>query len=216
MDAIDILGDLLGRKAGKKSRGSGTLTDIFNRRSGGHSTSQPVTHAEIRQQSEELENLLNVANDRATANRGHRTERSTSPAGFPQPDPSRHRPKAAPDLQTQNEQAVILIRAMVNAAKADGRLDRDEQQAIFDQLGRRSTENIEFLKQEFSRPLNVEQFVREVPMGMEQQVYAISLIAIDADTQHEDRYLQELADGLRIPLDIRQKLRQRFEPQGWG
>jgi uncharacterized membrane protein YebE (DUF533 family) len=99
---------------------------------------------------------------------------------------------------------------MVNAAKADGRLDRDEQQAIIDRMANPTRESIDFLRQEFARPLNVDEFAREVPIGMEQQVYTMSLIAIDLDTGSEATYLMDLAERLRIPVDIREKIHQQL------
>ena len=105
----------------------------------------------------------------------------------------------------------MLIRAMINAAKADGRLDRGEQQAIINRMGKASRDDVEFVRQEFSRPLDVDQFVHEVPFGMEQQVFAMSLIAIDLDARSEASYLDDLADGLRIPIDVRNQIRQQYE-----
>ena len=45
---------------------------------------------------------------------------------------------------------------------------------------------------------------------MEQQVYTMSLIAIDLDTNREARYLTQLADALRIPADVREQIHQRL------
>ena len=48
-----------------------------------------------------------------------------------------------------NAQAEVLIRAMVMAAKADGQITRDEQEAIVKQLGDLDQEEINFLQTEF-------------------------------------------------------------------
>jgi uncharacterized membrane protein YebE (DUF533 family) len=45
---------------------------------------------------------------------------------------------------------------------------------------------------------------------MEQQVYAMSLIAIDVDAQSESKYLSELAHGLRLPSEVREQIQQRY------
>ena len=85
-----------------------------------------------------------------------------------------------------NDQAILLIRAMVNAAKSDGRIDQKEQENIISKLGADVSEaEVEFLKEEFAAPLDVVRFARSVPKGMEQQVYAISLTSIELDTQNE-------------------------------
>ena len=97
-----------------------------------------------------------------------------------------------------NEQAKVLIRAMVNAAKSDGQITQDEQNSILKELDHVSQEEIDFLRSEFSKPVDVRDFTWSVPQGMEEQVYTISLIAIDLDEQKEAEYLADLAHGLRI------------------
>ena len=107
------------------------------------------------------------------------------------------------ELQQANDQAVLMIRAMVNAAKSDGRVDEAEQQNIISKLGSDVSEaEINFLKQEFAAPLDVAGFARSVPNGLEQQIYALSLTSIDLDTQNEAQYLGQLAQGLNIDPNL--------------
>ena len=87
---------------------------------------------------------------------------------------------------------------MINAAKADGSIDQKEQDGIVSRLEPLSPEETQFLRDEFRRPLNVHDFAHSVPRGMEQEVYSVSLMAIDLDTNPEAKYLQELAECLRI------------------
>ena len=107
----------------------------------------------------------------------------------------------SPDLSHDqaNRQAELMIRAMVNAAKADGRLDRAEQAAITGNLGHIDQDEIDFINRELARPLDVDEFVRTVPAGLTNQVYGMSLTAIDLDTNQEADYLHRLASGLGIP-----------------
>ena len=102
-----------------------------------------------------------------------------------------------------NDQAVVMIRAMVNAAKSDGRVDQAEQEKIIGKLGEDvSQDEIDFLKQEFAAPIDVEAFARSVPKGLEQQIYALSLTSIDLDTQNEAQYLGQLAQGLNMEPSV--------------
>ena len=102
-------------------------------------------------------------------------------------------------IQEANDQAVLMIRAMVNAAKSDGRIDETEQQNIISKLGDDvSQDEINFLKQEFAAPLDAAGFAASVPNGLEQQIYALSLTSIELDTQKEAQYLGNLAQGLKI------------------
>lgn len=106
---------------------------------------------------------------------------------------------AAPSVDAeQNRQAELLIRAMVNAAKADGTVDTQEQEKIVGKLGEVDAEEAAFIRREMSAPLDVDGFVKSVPRGLEQQVYLISLLAIDLDNQAEARYLDALGKGLGI------------------
>ena len=102
------------------------------------------------------------------------------------------------DAEFTNDHAAVLIRAMVNAAKCDGRIDEDEQRKITSKLGDTSSEGHQFLLAEFARPLDVDAFAAEVPIGMEEQVYIASLTAIDLDKPAEVDYLRHLARALRL------------------
>jgi uncharacterized membrane protein YebE (DUF533 family) len=102
-----------------------------------------------------------------------------------------------------------MIRAMVNAAKADGEITPDEQQTMLEQVGK-SQEAVDFLRREISRPLNVREFAWSVPLGMEQQVYTMSLIGMNLDTQAEADYLLELAHGLRIGPELRRQIHAHY------
>ena len=116
--------------------------------------------------------------------------------------------EAAPELPPEqhaaaNDQAVLMIRAMVNAAKSDGRVDEKEQENIVSKLGDDvSQDEIAFLKQEFAAPLDVASFASSVPQGLEQQIYALSLTSIDLDTNTEAQYLGQLAQGLKLDPNL--------------
>jgi len=96
------------------------------------------------------------------------------------------------------DQATLIIRAMINAAKSDGHIDKAEQEKVITKLGDITKAEADFIRAEFNAPLDVNEFVRSIPRGMEQQVYAVSLMAIDLDTNKEAHYLAELAKGLGI------------------
>ncbi len=112
--------------------------------------------------------------------------------------PPRPQVPAGGHCEQSNSHAEVLIRAMINAAKSDGKIDQQEQDRIISKLGHLSQEEINFLSREFAQPLNVAQFVQQVPRGLEQQVYALSLTAIDLDTNREASYLNQLAQAMRI------------------
>ena len=106
------------------------------------------------------------------------------------------------DKNEAEEQAKLVIRAMINAAKADGKIDQNEQENVIAKLGKIEPDEAAFVRSEFQAPLDVDGFVRSVPQGMEQQIYAISLAAIDLDTQQEAQYLHQLAQGFNMSNDV--------------
>lgn len=100
-----------------------------------------------------------------------------------------------------NQRAELLITAMIMAAQADGQLEEAEQNAIVARLHPLSREEEDFLRRHFRRRHDVEDFVRDIPNGMEYEVYSISLSAIHLDTRAEANYLRTLAECLRLQPD---------------
>ena len=98
----------------------------------------------------------------------------------------------------QEQQAEVLLRAMLNAAKSDGQIDKAEQERIVESLGDISESEKQFLRDEMSAPLDADAFVRSIPKGMVLQVYLLSLTSIDLDSKAEAQYLNKLAQGLGI------------------
>ena len=101
-----------------------------------------------------------------------------------------------------NSRAEILIRAMINAAKADGHVDPQEQQNILQRAEDLGHEESAFLRRELSAPLDVQGFIQSVPRGMEREVYAMSLMGIELDENAEAQYLRQLAQGLGLSADV--------------
>ena len=245
MNAIEILGSLLGNKSGGSGMGGAIRKEILKGglrsgesaggppsgaqrppagRSQGRPRSAPTPSASdatprgIDRSASELEDLLDVAREHSSHTPSAPSQQP--PPRSPQPRPQRNRdddydsptsrgrvPSANAD---QNDRALILVRAMVNAAKSDGRVSQTEQQNILNRLESASREAIEFLREEFARPLDVRDFAWSVPLGMEHQVYAMSLAAIDLDTNPEAQYLSELAHGLQISPDDCSEIHQRL------
>ena len=110
-------------------------------------------------------------------------------------------PETAP--QPEHEDAAkVMLRAMIMAAKSDGRIDAQENEKLLGQLGEITPEEMAFIERELARPVDAGALAREVPPGMGAQVYAMSLLAIDLDSRQEAAYLAELAQALRIdPAD---------------
>lgn len=113
-------------------------------------------------------------------------------------------------LEPQNEEqrealendAQVIIKAMINAAKADGQIDRKEIEKIIGKLQENglTPEEQQFFKVEASKPGDLSEVVSSVNGDIELavEVYAASLLAIEVDTEAERNYLKQLAAELGL------------------
>jgi uncharacterized membrane protein YebE (DUF533 family) len=107
----------------------------------------------------------------------------------------------APDTPAQEEIGKTLVRAMISAAKADGRIDAEEKEAIFEKLKTMplSAEEKAWVFDELSSPLDINAVVARADTPEHAaEIYAASLVAISADTAAEQAYLEALALKLRM------------------
>ena len=114
------------------------------------------------------------------------------------------------ELPMQDEvSAELLLRAMINAAKADGQIDGAEMNAILAKLDESGAgqEAKDFVLDEMRRPLDIDALVAGARTpGLAAAVYAASTMAIKVDTQAEQTYLAQLASRLGIPPQVRASL----------
>jgi len=87
---------------------------------------------------------------------------------------------------------------MIQAGLSDGRLDEQEQQAILQKVGQIGDAETRFIRAEIAKGCDVKAFIQTVPRGIEEEVYAVSLMAVTLDNRKEAAYLDALAKGLRI------------------
>ncbi|MEP6021055.1 MAG: DUF533 domain-containing protein [Paracoccaceae bacterium] len=96
----------------------------------------------------------------------------------------------------QEAAAALMLRAMIQAAKSDGQFDDAEQEKLVGHLGGDvDEEEAAFVRAEMQKPVDVQSVINDTPAGMGPQVYAMSLLAIDLDSQNEAQYLHSLAQG---------------------
>jgi uncharacterized membrane protein YebE (DUF533 family) len=108
---------------------------------------------------------------------------------------------ASQDEAAQEELGKSLVRAMIAAAKADGKIDADEKEAVFGKLEgmNLSSEEKAWVFDELSSPLDINAVVaRANTPEHAAEIYAASLVAITADTAAERAYLDALASKLRL------------------
>lgn len=96
------------------------------------------------------------------------------------------------------ENAKLMIRAMIQAAKADGEIDADEKTKIMSHLTSASDEERAFVEAEMAAPLDPAALVAATGAAMKAQVYSTSLMAVRVDNAAEADYLRRLAAALGL------------------
>lgn len=109
---------------------------------------------------------------------------------------------AAEEAELDHE-AQIIVKAMINAAKADGTIDQSETQRIVGKLDDDGLTQADkdFFVQEAQRPIDLQGIARMATGRPElaAEIYAASLLAIEVDTPAEQAYMQQLASALDLP-----------------
>jgi uncharacterized membrane protein YebE (DUF533 family) len=117
------------------------------------------------------------------------------------------------DTDLEGDDALLLIRAMVAAARADGRVDAAEESRILKQLDRAGATPGEraLIEHELraARPFDPSAHSADDPRRAA-RIYAASAMVLDADRPAERRYLLDLARRLRLPpetiVDVHSRL----------
>ena len=185
----DLIGGLMGGKSATNGTGnaqSGSITDMLGSlMSGGAATGG-------------LGGLLNSLSGNSSQNAEKTTQANTAN------DPLANLLSKAFDADenapepSEEEKAKIILKAMISAAKADGKLDDHEREQITKFVGDVTQEELAFIKSELDAPMDIDGLIQSVPENMAQEVYMMSLLAIDLDHQTEAEYLDKLARGLSI------------------
>lgn len=101
----------------------------------------------------------------------------------------------------RNELSLVLLRAMIAAAKADGHIDAAEQKNIFAKLDELELDNEAkaFVIDELRKPLDIDAVVKGATSPERAvEIYAASVLAIDPDDPAEQAYLAMLASRLKL------------------
>ena len=111
-------------------------------------------------------------------------------------------PQTPKEEQVLEDDAEVIVKAMINAAKADGQIDEAEIQKIVGKLekGGLTSEEKSFFVAEANKPMNLNKVVASAGgrAEMAAQIYVASLLAIEVDTTAEQAYMKALAAGLEL------------------
>jgi hypothetical protein len=123
-------------------------------------------------------------------------------------------PPSAATATAGSDAAVLLIRAMIAAAHADGIIDPQEREAILSRLQTvdLSPEEQAFITRELFSPTEMETIVNGVDStDLARQVYTVSRMAIEVDTDAERQYLATLAERLGLDRETVAQIDLRLE-----
>ena len=107
----------------------------------------------------------------------------------------------------------LVLKAMINATKADGQIDKNEISRIAGKLSETGldAEGRDYLVAQMQKPMETEQLTAAAKNQPElaAQIYAASLLAIEVDTQAEKNYLDKLAAGLGLSSQVTARIREQ-------
>ncbi|MEM9624664.1 MAG: tellurite resistance TerB family protein [Pseudomonadota bacterium] len=132
-------------------------------------------------------------------------------------DLSRYASGQVESQKDDNDRALVMIRAMLSAAKADGQIDAGEQERILGKLNDSGAdqEMRQFVQDELRKPVDIDGLAAEVDSPhMATEVYTASLFAIDVDTPGEQAYMNQLATRLGLPATLVKQLHDSLEVRG--
>jgi uncharacterized membrane protein YebE (DUF533 family) len=121
--------------------------------------------------------------------------RPASAAAVPPPPPDAAQAMSAPDTEK------LVLRAMLMAAKADGKVDQSEADKILARAGADGSdaEDRAFLDAEMAKPVDPKALAAEVSRPeVAMEVYLAALMAIELDSEAERSFLRDLAAGLGL------------------
>jgi uncharacterized membrane protein YebE (DUF533 family) len=136
--------------------------------------------------------------------KGSGTDTSGVPMGLAEP-------KTHADRQGLEQHAELILKAMINAAKADGQIDPGEVKRIIGKLQEDGIQESDqqYLIMEMQKPMETQQLIAAAQgrQDVAAQIYAASLLAIEVDTPAEKEYLDQLASGLGLTPEVTQQIR---------
>jgi uncharacterized membrane protein YebE (DUF533 family) len=107
---------------------------------------------------------------------------------------------------------LVLVKAMVGAAKADGHIDAEEQRRLFSEVERMGldSEAKAYVFDLLTKPVDLASIAGAVSTPEQgAELYLASRLAINPDEPAERAYLDALATRLQIPAELRAHLEQQ-------
>jgi len=114
--------------------------------------------------------------------------------------------KGTPVGMAAEENAKLMIRAMIQAAKADGEIDAAERQTIMDALKDADPEEVAFVEEQLAAPVDPMGLAAATGDAMKAQVYSTALTSVRVDHPAEADFLRQLSSGLGLDPAARDRV----------
>ncbi|MCX5506720.1 tellurite resistance TerB family protein [Pseudomonas sp. BJa3] len=105
-----------------------------------------------------------------------------------------------------------ILRALIAAAKADGRIDPQEEQLIYAEIKRQTSDPQlqQWLDEEVGKPLDAAEVAKSArDPAMAAEMYLASVMLVDDQQEAERAYLDELAGALQLDPALQVHLEQQ-------
>lgn len=113
--------------------------------------------------------------------------------------------------ETAMKDGLLIIRAMIGAAAADGKIDREEYSRIFAkaQDGGLTSEEREFMQKEMESPCDARSLALQVDNTRQAaQVYAAAAMTSKIDSQSERAFMDDLQQYMSMDSGLAQQIEQ--------
>ncbi|WP_432219224.1 tellurite resistance TerB family protein [Pseudomonas kribbensis] len=185
------LGGLLGGLLGGGGLGGGALGGGTQNRSGGT-------------------NYAALASLGMMAFQAYQAWQRSQASAAPQQTPQTADLLAGPQVE---EHSHAVLRALIAAAKADGRIDESEKQLISSEIGRHTDDPglQQWLDAEVAKPLDAREVAQAAnnDPAVAAEMYIASVMLVDDQQDAERNYLDELAAALQIDPELQVHLEQQ-------
>ncbi|NBB35968.1 tellurite resistance TerB family protein, partial [Pseudomonas sp. BC115LW] len=116
---------------------------------------------------------------------------------------------AGPQIEAHSH---AVLRALIAAAKADGRIDDNEKQMISTEIGRHTNDPDlqQWLDAEVAKPLDAQEVAQSATdPAIAAEMYLASVMLVDHQQDAERAYLDELAAALNLDPQLQVHLEQQ-------
>ncbi|MCR9628019.1 tellurite resistance TerB family protein [Vibrio antiquarius] len=113
-----------------------------------------------------------------------------------------------------SKHSVLILKAMIGAAKADGHVDEEEMARIEQALADMGADEhvCQLVQQELNKPLDPAEIANQATSPQQaSEIYLASLIVADEQNFMEKAYLQELAKQLQLSPEVTQQLEVQMQ-----